>query len=61
MAKENRPPFDSFLFGNRPSSPQKAESSETPKTDWPALLHEVNKTWDSISPMVKPLLDKFKK
>ncbi len=62
MAKQNRSPFDSMLFGNQHSqAPQKQPQKETQKTDWPALLQEVNKTWDSISPMVKPFIQKFKK
>jgi hypothetical protein len=60
MAKKNSSPFD-HLFHAPPAKQKDNESKEVPAFDWPNLFSEVSKTWKSIAPIVKPMIDKFKK
>ncbi|MGI8314443.1 hypothetical protein [Halobacillus mangrovi] len=60
MAERNRPPFEQF-FNNFPNGNKGKQEQEPASVDWSDLITEVSKTWKSISPIVKPMMDKFKK
>ncbi|ASF38786.1 hypothetical protein CEH05_06525 [Halobacillus halophilus] len=67
MAKRPQSPFDHFWQGpnNRkqaeePEEEEKKEE-EQPPADWGTVWEEVNKTWKTIYPMIKPMVNKFKK
>ncbi|MGR9050847.1 hypothetical protein ACQ4XT_19600 [Halobacillus faecis] len=59
MGKRKSSPFDDF-WGFR----QQEEENEGTKNSEPKLndlFQEASKTWKSVSPMIKPMIDKFKK
>ena len=61
MSNKNKSPFDQFWsFGSQEREEPKQEQ-EDPSVDWSDLMQEMSKTWKSVSPMVKPMIDKFKK
>ncbi|MCA0969599.1 hypothetical protein LCM20_03205 [Halobacillus litoralis] len=73
MADKKMSPFDQF-WNRRPAQEdgsQKEEKKEeatdsedtsgSPSLSWPDLMQEMSKTWKSVSPIVKPMIDKFKK
>ncbi|KHE69460.1 hypothetical protein [Halobacillus sp. BBL2006] len=60
MAKKNSSPFE-HLFRTPPYKQKESEPKDVPAFDWPDLFSEVSKTWKSIAPIVKPMMDKFKK
>ncbi|CDQ21036.1 hypothetical protein SAMN05192559_106180 [Halobacillus karajensis] len=58
MDKRKSSPFDDF-WGFRQQEENKKE--EKPQPNLPDLFQEASKTWKSVSPMIKPMIDKFKK
>ncbi|MFC7062048.1 hypothetical protein [Halobacillus seohaensis] len=68
MKQERHSSFDSFMWGGQhPSndSPKETEQNKGPETennaDWISLAKECQKTWKAVSPLVQPLVNKFKK
>ncbi|UOR13138.1 hypothetical protein [Halobacillus amylolyticus] len=65
MKKETPSSFDSFMWGERPESSTPAETENKAETednaDWSTIIKEVQHTWVAVSPLVQPLLKKFKK
>ncbi|WP_079480641.1 hypothetical protein [Halobacillus salinus] len=71
MSEKRRSPFDQFWTG-RPAeqSREKETEKETKHTEdkestqpfqWSELMEDMSKTWKSVSPIIKPMIDKFKK
>ncbi|ELK45216.1 hypothetical protein QRD89_05715 [Halobacillus sp. ACCC02827] len=63
MENNRKSPFDNF-WGFNPSEERKEKTTETEgqsKPNWPDLFEEASKTWKSVSPMIKPMFDRFKK
>lgn len=59
MTKRKSSPFDDFWgFNNKDNKEDKEKESSL---HFPDLFQEASKTWKSISPMMKPFMDKFKK
>ncbi|UOQ92825.1 hypothetical protein MUO14_20805 [Halobacillus shinanisalinarum] len=65
MKKETPSPFDSFMWGEKPESSKPADTENKVETesqaDWSTIIKEVQNTWVAVSPLVQPLLKKFKK
>ncbi|MGP4070740.1 hypothetical protein [Halobacillus sp. B29] len=66
MAKRPQSPFDHFWQGpnnrNQAEEPEEEKTEEEqPPADWGTVWEEVNKTWKTIYPMIKPMVNKFKK
>ncbi|MGP4077217.1 hypothetical protein [Halobacillus sp. K22] len=64
MSKKSQSPFDQFWQGpNRKQAeePVEEKKEEQPEADWGTMWEEVNKTWKSIYPIIKPMVNKFKK
>ncbi|MGP4062030.1 hypothetical protein [Halobacillus litoralis] len=60
MGERKSSPFDNFWgFNQQEDRKEKEEGSSQPK--WPELFEEASKTWKSVSPMIKPMIDRFKK
>ncbi|SDP40319.1 hypothetical protein ACJA3J_06595 [Halobacillus sp. SY10] len=58
MGKRKSSPFDDF-WGFRQPEENEGEKDSQPKLN--DLFQEASKTWKSVSPMIKPMIDKFKK
>ncbi|MYL50162.1 hypothetical protein GLV98_11750 [Halobacillus litoralis] len=58
MGKRKSSPFDDF-WGFRQQEENEGEKDSQPKLN--DLFQEASKTWKSVSPMIKPMIDKFKK
>ncbi|WP_079529403.1 hypothetical protein [Halobacillus hunanensis] len=69
MRKENPSSFDSFMWGGSHSSNEQSEDTkssestnkEEQQADWMSLAKEVQQTWKAVSPLVQPIVNKFKK
>lgn len=58
MGKRKSSPFDDF-WGFRQQEENEEKKESQPKLN--DLFQEASKTWKSVSPMIKPMIDKFKK
>ncbi|GEN52904.1 hypothetical protein [Halobacillus faecis] len=58
MGKRKSSPFDDF-WGFRQQEDHEGKKGSQPKLN--DLFQEASKTWKSVSPMIKPMMDKFKK
>ncbi|WP_226576923.1 hypothetical protein [Halobacillus litoralis] len=61
MTKRNTSPFDDFWGFNKKENSSKDDQQENEQVNFPDLFKEASKTWKSMSPMIKPMLDRFKK
>ncbi|MBN8233710.1 hypothetical protein JF544_00550 [Halobacillus kuroshimensis] len=61
MAKRNSSPFDDFWGFKKDDDREEQEKEKESSLRFPDLFQEASKTWKSISPMMKPFMDKFKK
>ncbi|MCA1022510.1 hypothetical protein GLW04_00995 [Halobacillus litoralis] len=59
MTKRKSSPFDDFWGFSSKDDREDREKESTPR--FPDLFEEASKTWKSMSPMIKPFMDKFKK
>ncbi|MBN9655777.1 hypothetical protein GLW00_05355 [Halobacillus litoralis] len=58
MGKRKSSPFDDFWGFRQPEEDEGKKESQPKLND---LFQEASKTWKSVSPMIKPMMDKFKK
>lgn len=68
MSGKRRSPFDEFWTGRPHEESQEQENKKTEENEtnnnsfeWSDLMEDMSKTWKSVSPIIKPMIDKFKK
>jgi hypothetical protein len=61
MAKRKASPFDEFWGFNQSHEQKDDKDEKTSQPKFPELFEEASKTWKSVSPMIKPMIDRFKK
>lgn len=59
MSNRKSSPFDNFWGFNQRE--EKNNEEEKTQTNFPEIFQEASKTWKSVSPMIKPMFNRFKK
>lgn len=61
MAKRKSSPFEDFWGFNQSHEKNDDKREKTSQPKFPELFEEASKTWKSVSPMIKPMIERFKK